>query len=30
VFGFNIIGALIVVLLITGVREHIAGSRRHR
>lgn len=29
VFGFNVIGGLIVFLLITGVREHTAGSRRH-
>ncbi len=30
VFGFNVIGGLIVFLLITGVREHTAGSRQHR
>lgn len=28
VFGFNLIFALIVFLVITGVREHAAGSRR--
>jgi capsular polysaccharide transport system permease protein len=30
VFGFNIIGGLIIFLLVTGVREHAAGSRRQR
>jgi len=30
VFGFNVIGGLIIFLLVTGVREHAAGSRRNR
>ena len=30
VFGFNVIGGLIIFLLVTGVREHAAGSRRLR
>ena len=30
VFGFNLIGALVLVLLISGLREHAAGSRRLR
>jgi len=30
VFGFNIIGGLVIFLLVTGVREHAAGNRRNR
>lgn len=30
VFGFNVIGGLVLFLLISGVREHAAGSKRVR